>query len=498
MAPNHLALAIDAGTTGVTALLMDTRGQVVAIGYQEFRQHFPAPGWVEHELSEIWSAVCSAVRQARSHTLGVVSAVGITNQRETVCFWDPETLGQVRPAIVWQDRRTAEYCSELAAAGLQSSITAASGLRLDPYFTASKLAWIARNEPHVWAGITSGQIMIGTVDTYLVARLSRGVDHITDATNASRTMLYDLHHRDWSPWLCETFGVPVSVLPRVGASYGALSQCEPSVLDGIDAPITAIIGDQQGALFGHGAVNPGGTKCTYGTGSFLLQHTGQQPVVNDQGLLTTIALAHPDGTTDYALEGSVFVTGAAVQWLRDGLGIIDDAAEIGSLAASVPDSAGVVFVPALTGLGAPDWDPSARGTILGITRSTTAAHIARATLDAITMQVCDVVDLMRAASGISLDELHVDGGPTSNTLLMHLQADALGAMVTRSAHPQTTALGAALLAGLGAGWWQSPREAVHQLPGGQQFPCRNADARWRATERGRWRAAVERSKGWDT
>jgi glycerol kinase len=486
-------LAIDAGTTGITALVVDRSATVLARGYQEFPQHFPSDGWVEHDLAEMWAATLAATRAALAGTTEPIVAVGITNQRETVCLWDRETLGSPRRAIVWQDRRTAALCEALREAGHEPVVAERTGLRLDPYFSATKLAWIRANEPHVWSSVDAGRTAIGTVDSYLIARMSRGLFHVTDATNASRTLLYDLHTGAWSPELCDLFGVPVDALPEVVASYGRLARTDPTTFLGLDVPITGIAGDQQAALVGQAGFGLGAAKCTYGTGSFLLVHTGDQPRRSAHGLLTTVALAHPDGSRDFALEGAVFVTGAAVQWLRDGLGMIDRAEDIEALAASVPDSGGVVFVPALTGLGAPEWDPTARGLIIGITRGTTRAHLARATLDAIAFQVRDVVELMSRDGGVPLQRLAIDGGAAANNLLCQLQADALQIVVDRSAELQTTGLGAAFLAGLGAGIWASPADLATTRRSSGLFEPRPVDVH--AHEH--WRDAVSRSRAWN-
>ena len=487
-------LAIDAGTTGVTALVVGTDARVLARGYSEFPQYFPAEGWVEHDPNEIWAATLTAVKAALTE-LGdgdAPTAVGITNQRETVVLWDRETLGAPRRAIVWQDRRTAGLCDQLRADGREPRIAALTGLRLDPYFSASKLTWIASNEPHVWAQVTSGRVAVGTVDSYLVARLTRGLHHVTDASNAARTLLYDIHAGSWSEELCAVFGVPLDALPEVVPSYGVIGRTDPSVFLGLELPVAGIAGDQQAALFGQACFAPGTSKCTYGTGSFVLVNTGDRPVASSTGLLTTVAWQHPDGRLTYALEGAVFVTGAAVQWLRDGLQIIGSAAETEELARSVPDSGGVVFVPALTGLGAPDWDPHARGTILGINRGTTRAHLVRATLEAIAYEVQDVVELMVREGNVSVPELAVDGGASANGLLCQLQADALGVPVVRAAVLETTGMGAAFLAGLATGVWGSEDEIAAVV---------HRDARFEPGEENqdghrRWRAAVERSKNW--
>jgi len=490
-------LAIDAGTTGVTALVVSTEATVVARGYAEFPQHFPTEGWVEHEPSEIWAATLTAVRAAMAD-LGPdaeqPTALGITNQRETVVLWDRETLGSPRRAIVWQDRRTAGLCEQWRADGREPRVMELTGLRLDPYFSATKLSWIALNEPHVWAQVQSGRVAIGTVDSYLVARLTRGLHHVTDASNASRTLLYDIHEGGWSDELCQLFRVPREALPEVVASYGVLGRTDPAVFLGLDLPIAGIAGDQQAALFGQACFTPGSSKCTYGTGSFVLVNTGDRPVVSSSGLLTTVAWQHPDGRLTYALEGAVFVTGAAVQWLRDGLQIIDSAEQTEEIAQSVPDSGGVVFVPALTGLGAPDWDPHARGTILGLSRGTTRAHIVRATLEAIAFEVQDVVELMVREGEVSVPELAVDGGASANDFLCQLQADALQVPVARAAVLETTGLGAALLAGLATGVWASTDDIAAVVRRDARFDPRPGDD----TAHRRWRVAVERSKSWAT
>ncbi len=487
-------LAIDAGTTGVTALVVTEDGDVAARGYQEFAQHFPRPGWVEHEPEEIWVAVQSACRKAlaAADEAGVATptAIGITNQRETVVLWDRETLRAPRPAIVWQDRRTSELCTRLTEEGHGDRVTELTGLRLDPYFSGTKLRWLAENEPRTWAGITGGNLVVGTVDAYLIARLTGGVVHVTDASNASRTLLYDTFAGRWSEELCELLRVPLSALPEVGPSSGVLGRTDPALFLGLDLPIAGIAGDQQSALFGQACFDEGTSKCTYGTGSFVLVNTGKSPLRSDAGLLTTVAWDLGDGLV-YALEGAVFVTGAAVQWLRDGLGIIGSAPEIEGLAGLVPDTGGVVFVPALTGLGAPDWDPDARGTIVGITRGTTRAHLARATLEAIAFEVRDVVD---AIGGQTIAELSVDGGASRNDLLCQLQADQLAVPVRRPQVTETTGLGAAFLAGLGTGVWSSTSELAATWRLDRRFePVGGARDDGRHA---RWRDAVARSAGW--
>jgi glycerol kinase len=482
-------LAIDCGTTGVTALVVGEDGAVRSRGYQEFPQHFPQPGWVEHEPEEIWVAVISACRQALDgHD---VTAVGLTVQRETACFWDRRTLQAPRRAIVWQDRRTTGTCDALREH--EPRVAELTGLRLDPYFTATKLAWVRENDERTWAGVANGQVAVGTVDSYVVARLTGGRRHVTDASNASRTLLYDLRQGRWSDELCELFGVPALALPEVVPSWGEIGRTDPDSFLGLDLPIAGIAGDQQAALFGQGCYDEGRSKCTYGTGSFVLVNTGSTPVLSER-LLTTVAWMAPDGTLTYALEGAVFVTGAAVQWLRDGLQVIQSAPEVEALARQVPDSGGVVFVPALTGLGAPHWDPDARGTVLGITRGTTRSHLARATLDAIAFEVRDVVDAMTSEAGCEVPSLQVDGGASANDLLCQLQADQLGVPVQRPEVLETTALGAAFLAGLGTGVWSGTAELAATWRLDRRFeptPGVRDDG-----SHDRWTRAVERSRAW--
>jgi glycerol kinase len=457
-------------------------------GYEEFPQHFPRPGWVEHGPEEIWQATLSACKQALTgHT---VTAVGITNQRETAVLWDRESLAAPRRAVVWQDRRSAAVCDRLRDEGHEDRVRELTGLRFDPYFTGTKLTWLAENDDKAWSGVTSGSTVVGTVDSYLVARLTGGVRHVTDASNASRTLLFDLERGEWSDELCDLLRVPRAALPEVVPSYGEVGRTDPSAFLGLDLPIAGVAGDQQAALFGQACFGVGDSKCTYGTGSFVLVNTGREVVRSDAGLLSTVAWMNPDRTLTYALEGAIFVTGAAVQWLRDGLGIIGAAAETEALAATVPDSGGVVFVPALTGLGAPDWDPSARGTIVGITRGTTRAHLARATLEAIAFEVRDVVGLLP-----DVTTLRVDGGAAANDLLLQMQADTLSMPVERPEVLETTGLGAAFLAGLGTGVWASADELASTWRLGMRFEPQEPSAD--ATTYARWRAAVDRAKGWD-
>ncbi len=485
-------LAIDAGTTGVTALVVTESGLVAGRGYQEFRQYFPQPGWVEHLPEDIWQATLTACREALA---GVppVSCVGLTNQRETAVIWDRRTLAAPRRAIVWQDRRTARLCDALRAAGHEPRITELTGLRLDPYFTGTKLTWLAEHDPAAWRGLAEGTLAAGTVDAYLIARLTAGARHVTDASNASRTLLFDIGTGQWSAELCELLRVPMRALPEVVPSTGVTARTDPGAFLGLSLPVAGIAGDQQAALFGQACFAPGDAKCTYGTGSFVLANTGRELVRSDAGLLSTVAWMDSSGALTYALEGSVFVTGAAVQWLRDGLGLLDNAAQSEALARTVPDSGGVVFVPALTGLGAPDWDPDARGAVFGITRGTTRAHLVRATLEAIAFEVRDVADLMLGGpGGAGGPALRADGGAAANDLLLQLQADQLQIPVERPVVGETTALGAAFLAGLATGTWSSTRELAAAWRLDRRFTPGPRDDEGYA----RWRQAVRLVKGW--
>jgi glycerol kinase len=486
-------LAIDAGTTGVTALVVTPDGRIAAKGYQEFAQHFPQPGWVEHAPEEIWQATLQATREVlASYDASQLQAVGITNQRETVLLWDRETLGSPRRAIVWQDRRTAGVCERLRSEGHEQRVSELTGLRLDPYFSGTKLTWLREHEPHTWALVESGRYAVGTVDSYLIARMTRGTWHVTDVSNASRTLLMDLSTGDWSDELCALFGVPRDALPDLVPNWGEIATTDPSSFAGLSLPIAGLAGDQQSALFGQTCYDPGDSKCTYGTGSFILTNTGTSLERSDAGLLSTAAWRSPDGELTYALEGAIFVTGAAVQWLRDGLQIVGSAAESEAVASTVTSSEGVVFVPALTGLGAPHWDPHARGTILGLTRGTTRAHLVRATLEAIAFEVRDVLATM---PGADASPLRVDGGASANDLLCRIQADQLGVPVERPRIVETTGLGAAFLAGLGVGVWESTDDLRETWRLDQRFEPEGdravADAAY-----AKWQDAVERSKGW--
>ncbi|MGZ4454920.1 MAG: glycerol kinase GlpK [Nocardioides sp.] len=487
-------LAIDAGTTGVTAVVVTPDGTIAGKGYQEFAQHFPRPGWVEHAPEEIWQATLEAVREVLTRVdRSEVTAVGITNQRETILLWDRETLGSPRRAIVWQDRRTADICTRLRDAGHEDRVRELTGLRLDPYFSGTKLRWLAEEEPHTWALVESGRYAVGTVDSYLIARMTRGTYHVTDVSNASRTLLMDLSTGDWSDELCELFGVPRDALPELVPSWGEIAVTDPRSFLDLELPIAGIAGDQQSALFGQTCFDEGDSKCTYGTGSFILTNTGSKLCRSEAGLLTTAAWRSPDGELTYALEGAIFVTGAAVQWLRDGLQIVGSAAETAAIAATVDDTEGVVFVPALTGLGAPHWDPHARGLIIGLTRGTTRGHIVRATLEAIAFEVRDVLETMPA----QLSSLRVDGGAAANDLLCQTQADQVGVPVERPRLVETTALGAAFLAGLGTGVWASTDDLRDTWQLDRSFTPGSDRAAYDAGHR-RWVEAVQRSRGWAT
>jgi glycerol kinase len=486
-------LAIDAGTTGVTALVVGEDGGVLSRGYREFPQLFPRPGWVEHEPADIWTATVAACREALANTEAQPTCVGITDQRETAVVWDRRTLQAPRPAIVWQDRRTTGICDRMREDGVEPQLAHRTGLRLDPYFTGTKFAWLAEREPQLWARVREGALALGTVDSYIVSRLTGGAAHVTDPSNASRTLLFDLEKGGWAEDLCELFDVPRSALPEVVPNSGVVGTTDADAFLGLELPVAGLAGDQQAALFGQACYSPGDSKCTYGTGSFVLTNTGTTPVRSEAGLLTTVAWDIGEGPV-YALEGAIFATGAAVQWLRDGLGLIDSAAEIEGLARTVPDSGDVVFVPALTGLGAPHWDPHARGALLGLTRGTTRAHLARATLEAIAFQVRDVVDVMVTEGGLQVPELSADGGASANDLLMQLQADQLAVPVRRPVVAETTALGAAFLAGLGTGVWASTEELARTWALDRRFEP--TEGRRDDGRHDRWRDAVRRAGAW--
>jgi glycerol kinase len=448
-------LALDQGTTGSTALVIHQDGTVLGRGYREFTQHFPRPGWVEHDPEEIIRVTIEAAREALATSKEKPAGIGITNQRETVVLWDRRTLRPVAPAIVWQDRRTADRCRELKAEGREEQIRKRTGLVLDPYFSATKLEWLLRDAT-LRRRAEAGELAFGTIESWLVATLTGGGVHVSDRTNASRTMLYDLDSGTWDPTLLNLFGIPAGILPRLVDMSQVVGESRPDWL-GTSLPIAGMAGDQQAALFGQGCWEAGMAKNTYGTGAFMLTHTGRDRVLSTQGLLTTVACG-PKGEPAFALEGSVFIAGAAVQWLRDGLGIIGKAHETEALARSVPDTGNVHFVPAFVGMGSPHWEPEARGTITGLTRGTTRAHLVRAALEAMAFSSADVLRLMAAEAQLPLEALRVDGGAAANDWLMQFQADILGIAVERPSNVETTALGAGGLAGLAVGVWRSAEE----------------------------------------
>ncbi len=491
----RFVLALDQGTTSSRSILFDHDGSVVATAQREFTQHFPRSGWVEHDAEEIWATQAATIAEvlARAHA-GVedLVALGITNQRETTVLWDRATGRPVAPAIVWQDRRTADLCARLRSDGHEPEIARRTGLLLDPYFSGTKLAWLLDSDPALRARAERGELAFGTIDGWLAWQLSRGAQHVTDASNASRTLLLDLATGDWDDYALELLRIPRALLPQIvpsrvppGAAF--------AVLGGREVPLGGIAGDQQAALFGQACFAPGMAKNTYGTGCFLLMNTGRHALHSANRLLTTVAWQLDE--RHYALEGSVFVGGAVVQWLRDGLGVIEKSSDVESLAASVPDSGGVYLVPAFTGLGSPHWDAYARGTMVGLSRGTTRAHIARAALESIAFQSAEVLDAMQKDAAQPLVELRVDGGATANDLLMQFQADLLGVPVVRPKVTETTALGAAYLAGLSVGFWQSTDEVARNWRADRRFepamPRVEAAARLR-----QWSRAVERARRW--
>jgi len=480
-------LSIDAGTTGVTALIISGSGEILSRGYTEFEQHFPQPGWVEHDPEQIWQATLSSVKSAVQGHSEKPTCIGITNQRETAVIWDRETLSSPTKAIVWQDRRTSVFTEELQQKNQGDWIRKRTGLNIDPYFTASKFLWWQRNHQEIWTGVESGKFALGTIDSYLVARISGGASHISDASNASRTQLMSLTTGDWDDELLETFGIPRSALPSITPCWGELATSNAEHFLGLELPITGMAGDQQAALFGQTGFDLGASKCTYGTGAFILTNTEEEIVISEHGLLATVAWMSPERKITYASEGSVFVAGAAVQWLRDKLKIIDSAPAVEDLAKKAGASDGVVFVPALTGLGAPFWNADVRGSLLGITRGSTSANLAYATLEAIAFQVKAVVDAMAEDAGKSIAELRVDGGAAANDTMMQIQADLIGAKVVRAKNLESTGFGAGLLAGLGSGIWGSMDELRQLNPARQEFaPLADRGASYE-----RWLEAVE-------
>lgn len=490
-----VVIAIDAGTTGVRAFAVDETGRPAGWSYREFTQHFPQPGWVEHDAAEIWQAVCATLAEVHAGLDGqAVAAVGITNQRETAVMWDRRTGAPRHRALVWQDRRTAARCDQLREAGHLDEVRRRTGLVLDPYFSATKLEWMLTE-----GGVQNdADLAFGTIDSWVVWNLTGGPNggqHVTDPSNASRTLLYDIRERRWSESLADLFGVPFACLPAVRPSSGRYGVTAEGCGLPAGIPVSGIAGDQQAALFGQACFSPGMTKNTYGTGSFVLMNVGDACPEPVEGLLASMAWELADGTVAYALEGAIFVTGAAVQWLRDGLGVIREAAEIGPLAASIDDAEGVYLVPAFAGLGSPYWDPYARGTIVGLTRGTGRAHLARAVVEAMAYQTRDVVDAMQAASGREVTALRADGGASVMDVLLQLQADQLHVPVARPVIQETTALGAAYLAGLAEGVWADLDEIAGHWALDAEFHPKagraGADARYKG-----WQRAVERSRGW--
>ncbi len=456
-------LALDQGTSSSRAIVFDHEGNICSVAQMEFTQYFPKPGWVEHNPMEIWSSEAAVIAEAITK-LGIngksLAAIGITNQRETTIVWDAETGAPVYNAIVWQDRRTSAFCDQLKAQGLVDKIREKTGLIIDAYFSGTKIKWILDNVPGAREKALAGQLRFGTVDSWLVWQLTRGEVHVTDVTNASRTMLFNIHTLEWDQELLDLLGIPASMMPAVKSSSEVYGHTKTTIF-AHEVPIAGIAGDQQSALFGQMCIEPGSVKNTYGTGCFLLMNTGSKPILSQNNLLTTVAWKIGD-CVNYALEGSIFVGGSVVQWLRDGLGVIRSSSEIEALAASVPDNGGVYFVPALTGMGAPYWDQYAHGVICGITRGTTSAHIARAALEGIAFQTMDIVHAMEKDAGVPLAELKVDGGASRNNLMMQFQADILGACVVRPQVTETTAMGACYLAGLAVGYWNSLDEIKAQ------------------------------------
>lgn len=481
-------LSLDQGTSSSRAIVFNHDGLPCAESQQEFTQFFPQPGMVEHDAGEIWMSESSVMKEAASKVDGHIAAIGITNQRETTIVWDAATGEPVCKAIVWQDRRTSEYCDKLKKEGLTEMIRSKTGLIIDAYFSGTKLRWILENVPGVRQRAERGELRFGTVDSWLVWKLTGGKVHVTDVTNASRTLLFNIHTLEWDKEMLELLDSPASMLPEVRSSSEIYGYTD---ILGYEVPIAGIAGDQQAALFGQMCTEPGAVKNTYGTGCFLLMNSGTTPIVSKNRLLTTIAWKIGD-TVNYALEGSIFVAGSVVQWLRDGLGIIKSSSEIESLAQTVPDNGGVYFVPALTGLGAPYWDQYAKGSINGITRGTKAGHIARAALEGIAFQTFDIVDAMEKDAGIRLCELKVDGGASRNNLLMQFQSDVLGTSVIRPVVTETTALGAAYLAGIATGFWSGIEEVKNQWKAERVFAPDTDGDKAAALKRG-WREAMERT-----
>ena len=490
-------LALDQGTTSSRAILFDRTGRIVANEAHEFTQHFPQPGWVEHDPNEIWDSQLRALRGVVSQAgigFDQIAAIGITNQRETTVVWDRGSGEPIYPAIVWQSRQTVPICEDLKSRGLESLFRERTGLVIDAYFSGTKVRWILDQIPGAQERAERGELAFGTIDSWLIYKLSGGRVHATDFSNASRTLLYDVFKLRWDPELLDALQVPPAMMPEVRDSSGILGETDPALLDGVSLPISGVAGDQQAALFGQACFTPGDAKNTYGTGCFILMNTGSEARRSESGLLTTIAWGI-GGRVEYALEGSIFVAGAAVQWLRDQLRLIEHASDSDAIARSVEDTGGVYLVPAFTGLGAPYWDPQARGVLVGLTRGSSRAHIVRATLEAIAYQTRDVLECFEHDTGLQAHELQVDGGATANEFLMQFQADILGIPVRRPQVAETTALGAAYLAGLAVGFWETRAEIAENWQEDRRFEPQLEQARRDELYAG-WRRAVERSRGW--
>lgn len=484
-------LVIDQGTTSSRAIVFDRQANALGTGQYEVKLAYPASGWVEQTPAELVDSVAAAVASALSAS-GVspdrIAAIGLTNQRETTLVWEKATGRAIAPAIVWQDRRTADFCRQMADHSAQ--VREKTGLVIDPYFSSTKIRWILNNVAGTRARAEAGELLFGTVDSFLIYRMTGGISHVTDVTNASRTMLMDLHSGQWDAEMCRLFEVPMAMLPEIRPSVGQFGVTKGLgwLPDGL--PILGVAGDQQASLVGQGCVRPGQAKCTYGTGAFLLSHTGSKVVASTSGLLATRAATLPDGQPQFALEGSVFVAGAAVQWVRDGLKAVGTAPEINPLAAQADPASGLIFVPALTGLGAPYWNPEARGTLFGLTRATSLADLARATLEGVAFQVADLIDAIVTDTGVPLEEMSVDGGMSDSDLFLQLQADILNFSLRRSLQREATALGAGVLAGLGAGLWGSVADAFTSQTGTQRRFAPQRDANWRNGAMARWRRAI--------